>query len=46
MIESNASSMITTEKDAVKIRELLDKEEEIFALKLKPVLDLKGLLDE
>ena len=41
-----AKYMITTEKDAVKLKEILDTDEGIFALKLKPVLDLKGLLDE
>ncbi len=41
-----AKYMVTTEKDAVKLKELLDREEEVYALKLKPVLDLKGLLDE
>ena len=45
MQKHNAKYMITTEKDAVKIKELLDETEEIYALRLKPVLDLKGLLD-
>lgn len=46
MKKYDAKYMITTEKDAVKLKEILDKDGEIFALKLKPVLDLKGLLDE
>lgn len=46
MIQNNARFMITTEKDAVKIKDLIDRDEEIFALKLKPVLDLKGLLND
>ena len=46
MKQYDAKYMITTEKDAVKLREIIDKDGEIFALKLKPVLDLKGLLDE
>lgn len=46
MKKYDAKYMITTEKDAVKLREIIDKDGEIFALKLKPVLDLKGLLDE
>ena len=33
------------EKDAVKLQNILDCEDEVFALRLKPVLDLKGLLD-
>lgn len=44
-----AKYMITTEKDAVKLKEILNssgKDEDIYALKLKPVLDLKGILDD
>ena len=37
--------LVTTEKDAVKIRELIGDDIEVFALKLKPDLDVKGLLD-
>ena len=36
--------MITTEKDAVKLKNLIDDNTEIYALKLKPVLDLKTIL--
>lgn len=46
MKKYDAKYMITTEKDAVKLKELADKENEIFCLRLKPVLDLKGILDE
>ena len=46
MKKYDAKYMITTEKDAVKLKELADKENEIFSLRLKPVLDLKGILDE
>ena len=46
MKKYDAKYMITTEKDAVKIKEIADKNNEIFCLKLKPVLDLKGILDE
>ena len=46
MKKYDAKYMITTEKDAVKIREIADKDNEIFCLKLKPVLALKGILDE
>lgn len=45
----NAKAMITTEKDAVKIKELLtdkNKDFKIFALKLKPEMDTKNLLGE
>lgn len=44
-----AKFMITTEKDAVKLKEILndkEPEEQIYALKLKPNLDLKGILDD
>lgn len=37
--------LVTTEKDAVKIKELIGDDIEVFALKLKPDLDVKGLLD-
>lgn len=40
-----ASIMITTEKDAVKILELESVPENIYALKLKPLLDIEGLLN-
>ena len=46
MKKHGAKYMITTEKDAVKLKEIAVNEEEIFALQLKPVLDLKGLLYE
>lgn len=46
MEKYNAQAMITTEKDAVKLKEIASCEDEIYALKLKPELDLKGLLDE
>ena len=46
MKKNGASCMITTEKDAVKIQEILINNEDIYALKLKPSLDLRGLLDE
>ena len=42
----SAVAMITTEKDAVKLKEITDKNSNIFALKLKPVLDLKNILEE
>ena len=41
-----AKFMITTEKDAVKIREIVRSDEEIYALKLRPQIDLKGVLDD
>ena len=41
-----AEAMITTEKDAVKLKEIATDKDEIYALKLKPALNLKGLLDE
>lgn len=37
--------LVTTEKDAVKLREIMSEDVEIFALKLKPDLDVKGLLN-
>ncbi len=46
MKKYDAKYMITTEKDAVKLREITDSNTEIYALKLKPVLDLKGLLND
>lgn len=46
MQKYNAQAMITTEKDAVKLKEIASPQDEIYALKLKPELDLKGLLDE
>lgn len=41
-----AEAMITTEKDSVKLKEIATDKDEIYALKLKPALNLKGLLDE
>ncbi len=41
-----AEAMITTEKDAVKLKDIAEAKDEIYALKLKPSLDLRGLLDE
>ncbi len=41
---AEGKKLVTTEKDAVKIKELIDEDIEIFALKLKPDLDVKGLL--
>ena len=41
-----AEAMITTEKDAVKLKDIATDKDEIYALKLKPSLDLKGLMDE
>ena len=41
-----AEAMITTEKDAVKLKEIATDKDEIYALKLKPALNLKGLLDD
>ena len=45
---AEGKKLVTTEKDAVKIKDLLgdmiDKNIEVFALKLKPDLDVKGLL--
>lgn len=40
-----AKAMITTEKDAVKLLEITNGDKNIYALKLKPVLDLKVILD-
>lgn len=40
-----AKAMITTEKDAVKLNEIINDNDEIYALKLKPVLDLKTILE-
>lgn len=40
-----AQALITTEKDAVKLKEIAPENTDIYALKLKPVLDLKGLLE-
>lgn len=44
--QNNALAMITTEKDAVKLKNLISAEDEIYALKLKPVLDLKSILED
>ncbi len=38
--------LVTTEKDAVKLKTLDLKNIEVYALKLKPELDIKGLLNE
>lgn len=46
MKKHHATAMVTTEKDAVKLREFVSDNDAIFALKLRPVVDLKGLLDE
>lgn len=46
MKKYGAKCMITTEKDAVKLKNVSVDTEKIFCLKLKPVLDLKGILDE
>ena len=45
-LENEAQALITTEKDAVKLKTLIDDKAEIYALKLKPVLDLKSILEE
>ena len=42
----NAQALITTEKDAVKLKEIASSRNDIFVLRLKPVLDLKTLLEE
>lgn len=41
-----AKAMITTEKDAVKLKEIIADDVEIYALKLKPVLDVKAILED
>lgn len=41
----NAQIIVTTEKDAVKIKEISSEKDNIYALKLKPVLDMKSLLE-
>lgn len=41
-----ATAMITTEKDAVKLKEFSSCFDNIYALKLKPTLDLKNILEE
>lgn len=45
MSKSGAKAMITTEKDAVKLKDIANENDEIYALKLRPVLDLEGLLN-
>lgn len=45
-VKYGAQAMVTTEKDAVKLKELIDENAEIFALRLRPVLDVEGLLSE
>lgn len=42
---ADGKKLVTTEKDAVKLREIMGEDVEIFALKLKPDLDVKGLLN-
>ncbi len=42
----DAEAMITTEKDAVKLKDIATAKDEIYALRLKPSLDLKGLLND
>lgn len=41
-----AKAMITTEKDAVKLKEIIGDDVEIYALKLKPFLDVKAILED
>lgn len=42
---ANGKTLVTTEKDAVKLREIIGDDVEVYALKLKPDLDVKGLLE-
>lgn len=42
--KNNAQVMITTEKDAVKLKDLIDENTEVYALKLRPELDLDDIL--
>lgn len=41
-----AMAIITTEKDAVKVKDIIHDDLKIYALKLKPVLDLKTILED
>ena len=43
---NNAEALITTEKDAVKLKEIIDDDLRIYALRLKPSLDLQAILYE
>ena len=45
-LANKADALITTEKDAVKLKEILDDDLQIYALKLKPSLDLQSILSE
>lgn len=45
-VVNNAKALITTEKDAVKLKELFDEDMQIYALRLKPSLDLQSILSE
>lgn len=42
---AEGKKLVTTEKDAVKLREIMGDDVDIYALKLKPDLDVKGLLN-
>ena len=46
MNKYGAKAMITTEKDAVKLNEILSDDFGIYALRLKPSLDLKMILED
>ncbi len=43
---NSANALITTEKDAVKLQEIIDNDMQIYALRLKPSLDLQSILNE
>lgn len=46
MKENDSKAIITTEKDAVKLKGLIDENTPVYALKLKPVMDLSAILGE
>lgn len=46
MNKTGASAIVTTEKDAVKVKPFLDDNSEIYALKLRPSLNLKEILEK
>ncbi len=44
--QANAKYIITTEKDAVKIKDFIPEDLQIFAMKLKPEIDIEKILKE
>ncbi len=43
--KTGAKYIITTEKDAVKIKDFIPENTQIFAMKLKPEIDIKAILE-